>query len=190
MFNFNSAAGPLRTLEEQRETAWLRGVSRPQSVSRTSFTLHTSMVRPSDTEPPSKAAATVTRHPFILGSLRVAFALGASGPAWLTAFASDSTVMDLAGSSDPFTTVTAVAACGLGGCGAARRSVTGVAGSPPGTAAAGGEAGAASTRVGFVVVSGTAGARTGVGVEAASSGVGSVAVANTAAGMAGGAVGM
>jgi len=44
------------------------------------------MVRPSDTEPPSNVAATVTRHPVILGSLRVAFALGASGPVWLTAF--------------------------------------------------------------------------------------------------------
>ena len=44
-------------------------------------------------------------------SLRVAFALGASGPAWLTAFAFDSTVMVFAESSDPFTIVTAVAAC-------------------------------------------------------------------------------
>src|SRR5689334_2399515 len=96
-------------VEKSRRIGWAAGT---QSVRRTSLTRHTSMVRPSDTEPPSKAAATVTRHPFILGSLRVAFALGASRPAWLTAFASDSTVMDLAGSADPFTTVTAVAACG------------------------------------------------------------------------------
>src|SRR3954462_13292475 len=115
------------------------------------------MVRPSDTEPPSNVAATVTRHPVILGSFRVAFALGASGPAWLTAFASDSTVMDLAGSSDPFTTVTAAAACGFGGLVAARRSVDGVAGRTPGAAVAGGKAGTASTKVGSVVVSGTAG---------------------------------
>src|SRR5215217_8383696 len=102
------------------------------------------MVRPSDTEPPSNVAATVTRHPVILGSLRVAFALGASGPAWLTAFASDSTVMVFAESSDPFTIVTAVAACVFGGCTSARRSGEDVAGSALGTAATGNAAGAAS----------------------------------------------
>src|SRR5829696_4377243 len=133
------------------------------------------MVRPSDTEPPSNVAATVTRHPVILGSLRVAFALGASGPAWLTAFASDSTVMALAKSSDPFTIVTAVAACGFGlGCISARRSAEDVAGSALGTAATGNAAGAASAGAGSAA-SWVAGEMVGSAGTAASAGAGSAA---------------
>ena len=132
------------------------------------------MVRPSDTEPPSNVAATVTRHPVILGSLRVAFALGASGPAWLTAFASDSTVMVFAESSDPFTIVTAVAACGFAGCTSARLSGEDVAGSALGTAAAGKAAGAASAGAGSAA-SGMAGAMVGSAGTAASADAGSPA---------------
>src|SRR3712207_3468566 len=89
--------------------------ARHQSVRRTSFTLHTSMAPPSDTDPPSKVAATVTRQPFILGSFKVALALGAIGPAWLMTFASPVTVMLVAGVSLPFTIVSAAAAPGSGG---------------------------------------------------------------------------
>src|SRR4051794_7106491 len=88
---------------------------RHQSGGGASFTLHTSMSPPSDTDPSSKAAATATRQPFILGSLRVTLALGASGSAWLTALAPAMTVRVVAGISRPFTTVSAVAARGLGG---------------------------------------------------------------------------
>src|SRR4051794_12045970 len=107
----------------------------PQSVRRTSFTLHTSMSPPSDTDPPSKVAATVTRQPFILGSFRVALAFGASGPAWLTGFASAVTVMVVAGIARPFTTVNAVTARGLGGFAGTRGSAAGVAGGALGAAA-------------------------------------------------------
>src|SRR3954471_21372658 len=100
----------------------------PQSVRRTSFTLNTSMSPPSDTDPPSKVAATVTRQPFILGSFRLTLALGASGFEWLTVLASAMTVMVMAGTSRPFTTVNAVAARGLGGFAATRGSGDGVAG--------------------------------------------------------------
>ena len=80
------------------------------------------MVPPSDTDPPSKVAATVMRQPFILGSFRVALPLGARGPAWLTAFPPAVTVMVVAGMSRPFTTATAGAARGLDGFTVARRS--------------------------------------------------------------------
>src|SRR4051812_19732132 len=74
----------------------------------------------SDTDPPSKEAATVTRQPFILGSFRIALALGASGPAWLMTFASPVTVMLVAGGSLPFTIVSTAAAPGSGAFIAAR----------------------------------------------------------------------
>jgi hypothetical protein len=54
----------------------------------------------------------VTRQPFILGSFRLTFALGASGFEWLTVFASAMTVRVMVGISRPFTIVTAVAARG------------------------------------------------------------------------------
>src|SRR3954452_6244896 len=87
----------------------------PQSVRRTSFTLHTSMAPPSDTDPPSKVAETVMRQPFILGSFRLTLALGASGFEWLTVLASAMTVMVVAGISRPFTTLNARPGAGLGG---------------------------------------------------------------------------
>src|SRR3954447_21871551 len=125
----------------------------PQSVRRTSFTLHTSMSLPSDTDPSSKAAATATRQPFILGSLRVTLALGASGSAWLTALAPAMRVMVVAGISRPFTTVSAVAARGLGGFVTARGSVDGVAGGAPGAVAVtGSTGGTGSTGVGAVTM--------------------------------------
>ena len=103
------------------------------------------MARPSATDPPSKVAAIVTTQPFISGSLTVAWALGASGPACLTAFVSERTVMVVAGIGDPFTTVTATGVGDLGGVGIARRLADGVAGGTAVTAiAGGGEAGTAS----------------------------------------------
>ena len=100
--------------------------------------------------------------------------MGASGPAWLTAFAFDSTVMVFAESSDPFTIVTAVAACVFGGCTSARRSGEDVAGSALGTAATGNAAGAASAGAGSAA-SGMAGAMVGSAGTAASAGAGSPA---------------
>src|SRR3954467_13450817 len=74
-----------------------------------------SRARASEVDPPSNVAATVTRQPFVLGTLTVAFARGASGPAWLIVFSSDVTLLLLAGVSDPFTIVTAATGRGCGG---------------------------------------------------------------------------
>src|SRR3954471_5248655 len=117
------------------------------------------MAPPSDTDPPSKVAATVIRQPFILGSFRLTLASGASGFEWLTVLASAMTVMVVAGIARPFTTVNAVAARGLGGFAATR-----------GWAAAGGTGGAGSTGVGAVTMGDTIGAVVGGGAGAASTG--------------------
>src|SRR3954463_15861130 len=103
-----------------------------------------SRARASEVDPPSKVAATVTRQPFVLGTLTVAFARGASGPAWLIVFSSDVTVMLLAGVSDPFTIVTAAIGRGCGGV--ALRSATG--GFFGASVTANGAPGAVSTGVG------------------------------------------
>src|SRR5215212_11249475 len=93
------------------------------------------MTLPSDTDPPAKVASTVTRQPVILGSFKVAWAFGASGPAWLTIFAASVMAMVVAGTSVPFTTVSAVTARGLVGFIAARRSGEGDAAGVTGAAA-------------------------------------------------------
>src|SRR4051812_49758925 len=114
------------------------------------------MSPPSDTDPPSKVAATVTRQPIILGSFRLTLALGASGFEWLTVLASAMTVMVMAGISRPFTNVNAVAARGLGGFAATRGSGDGVAGGVKGgAAAAGGKGGGGSAGVGVGPEGGT-----------------------------------
>src|SRR4051794_22384149 len=105
---------------------------------RTSLTLQTSMAPPSDTDPPSKVAATVTRQPFIFGKVRVALALGASGPEWVTSSVSAMTVMAATGISLPFTTMSAVAGSGLAGLVAARGPVAGVTGAVTAESADGG----------------------------------------------------
>src|SRR3954462_73533 len=92
----------------------------PQSVRRTSFTLHTSMAPLSDTDPPSKEAATVTRQPFILGSFRIALALGEGRPVLLMTVASPVTLMLVVVVSLPFPTVSPAAAPGSGAFIAAR----------------------------------------------------------------------
>src|SRR4051794_21594973 len=158
---------------------WKVEAARHQSVRRTSFTLHTSTAAPSDTDPSSKVAATVTRQPFILGSFRVALAFGASGPAWLTGFASAVTVMVVAGIARPFTTVTTVAARGLGGFAGTRGSAAGVAGGALGAAAvAGGPGGAISTGVGAVTMDVRTGAVAGGGAGAVSTGSAGIVIAS------------
>src|SRR4051794_10461646 len=129
------------------------------------------MAPPSDTDPPSKVAATVTRQPFILGSFRLTLALGASGFEWLTVLASAMMVMVVAGISRPFTIVTAVAARGLGGFAATRGSGDGAAGGASGAAAVvGGTGGAVSTGVGAVTMGDTTGAVVGGGAGATATG--------------------
>src|SRR5215212_132479 len=80
------------------------------SVSRTSFSLHTSTSPSLETLPPWEATATVTRQPFIVGSFRLTLAFGASGPACRTVFASAVTVTVVTGVFRLFTMVRAAAA--------------------------------------------------------------------------------
>lgn len=84
----------------------------PHSVRRTSVSLHTSTSPSLETLPPWEAAATVTRQPFILGSFKLTFALGASGPVCRTVFASAVTLTVVTGVFRLFRMVRAAAARG------------------------------------------------------------------------------